>query len=866
MDGFTRTAPVVHIRALGTMHAEADDRNVALGGPRARALLAALIQARGRVLSSETLLHDVWGEDSPGRRSSLRATISRLRATALGEHLRGGRDGYALVPGPHLSVDVWRYADVAEGDAVPLAHALETLEVFRDPSTVDALPYEGAGVSPFLPAARAQVSATVRRAIVRAVDAHRRHPLAIAIAERLLAIDPDDPEVRGLLVAAQESALGHSFSEVSATVERRGALPAAPTRRIGVPSPVAAYLRRPEDESRLATALRLSRLVSLVGASGVGKSRLAIEWARGQASSTQEHVWFCRVDGGRSWMRELSLSVGAAGGTTEDLVKRLAPLRGTIVLDGLDESPDTVDDLITILEQAHGVCVLITARRALGLPGESVRRLAALSPADAKALFALRMGSSPDDREVQSLISALGGLPLGIEMAAARVAQTPPGSVIDVLLTPRDGGASLDTALDTTIALLGDPERDALRELSEFRGPFAEDAAAAVGGTTQDELETLIRWSLVREELLGDLRLFRMPEAIRRHVATGSAPPEGSRSRHTAWFAARALRAFHDLTTTDAREAWQRLDAERADIAAAFENAVMDGDRTSALSIAAGLSWAGVQTGTQQATLGLARRAAAVPGEAPPHIEAQSRLGRGILAYQLGAVPEARVALDEAIMSAARAQIPDLLALAHAFSAYLHTLDADGAEHAMSAILAAHDHVAEASSSTRAMVTLISAQVERAAGDHSRALHHAKTAHELADHAGHGWVSLMSRVVEAKVRLDARDPHASLAAICEVLDEPRVLADPISVLIAASVAAGAAAALGEDAAGARIIGAVDAIGLRYGFNPRANEPADFARYRRRVREGLSSQEWRDAYANGTSLTLAELVEQTSRLR
>jgi hypothetical protein len=481
-------------------------------------------------------------------------------------------------------------------------------------------------------------------------------------------------------------------------------------------------------------------------------------------------------------------------------------------------------------------------------------------------LFALRVGSSPDDGEVHALITALGGLPLAIEMAAARVVQTPPGSVIDMLLAPRAGAASLDTALDTTIALLETAERDALCGLSEFRGPFTKDSAAAVGRATEDKLEALIRWSLVGEELLGALRLFRVPEVIRRHVAARSVPPEGSRRRHTAWFAARALRAFHDLTTTDARVTWQRLDAERADIAAAFENAVTDGDRASALSIAAGLSWASLQSGTQQATLGLARRAAAVPGEAPPHIEAQARLGRGILAYQLGFVEEARVALDEAVACAMRAQIPDLLALAHAFSAYLHTLDPDGVERAVSAVVAARDHVAGASASTRAMVTLVSAQVERAAGDHSRALHDAQTAHALADRAGHSWVSLMSLVVEAKVRLDARDPHASLAAIFKALDEPGVLADPISALIAASVAAGAAAALGQDSAGARIVGAVDAIGLRYGFDPRANEPADFARYRRRVREGLSNEQWHDAYATGTSLTLVELVEETSRLR
>jgi hypothetical protein len=98
-----------------------------------------------------------------------------------------------------------------------------------------------------------------------------------------------------------------------------------------------------------------------------------------------------------------------------------------------------------------------------------------------------------------------------------------------------------------------------------------------------------------------------------------------------------------------------------------------------------------------------------------------------------------------------------------------------------------------------------------------------------------------------------------------VLDDSHVRADPIAVLIAVSVAAGAAAGVGEDAAGARIIGAVDEIGARYGFDPRANEPADFDRYRRRVREGLTADGWRDAYAQGTGMTLAEVIDEATAL-
>jgi hypothetical protein len=163
------------------------------------------------------------------------------------------------------------------------------------------------------------------------------------------------------------------------------------------------------------------------------------------------------------------------------------------------------------------------------------------------------------------------------------------------------------------------------------------------------------------------------------------------------------------------------------------------------------------------------------------------------------------------------------------------------------------------------MVTLIAAQVERSRGDHERALQFAASARTLAERSGHGWVLLMSGVVAAKVRLDARSPREALATLQAVLASPRVVADPISVLITSSVAAGAAAGVGAVAAGARIIGAVDAIGPRYGFDPRANEPADFGRYRQRVQQGLTPEQWRDAYAHGTELTLAELIDVTMKL-
>lgn len=823
----------MRLRLLGSVTATASGRDIAIGGPRARALLAALALAGGRTLPAETLLREVWGRTGDGVRSALRANISRMRATPLGAYLIGGRDGYALAA--DLDVDLWR-----------IEHAtLDELAL-----VVDAVPYDGCGTSPFLEPARATARTAVRGAAVRAIDAQPRHPLAVPTTERLLAQAPHDPELRALLMSLREGALAI------------GPAPATATRRIGLPAPIAVYLRRPEDEGRLAAALRLSRLVTLAGPPGAGKSRLAIEWARGAGGSSQEHVWFCHV-GGRTWLAELAAVVGAEAHSIGDVIAHMRTLRGTIVLDGLDDAPDA-DALATLLTHAPGITALVTARRSLDIPGESVHRIGALAPADARALFALRAGLEFETDDVDAVMAAYGRLPLAIELTAARAAQTPTASLIDALrASVAPNTDPLEAALDATLAMLSEPEHAALFRLHAFRGPFARDSAYALAEATDPQLDALLGWSLVVEESFGALAMLRIPEVVRRRVR--AAEPVELRTRHATWFAARTLSAFDELTSHRAAIAWQRLSAERDDIDAAFAHALDVGDRGSALSIAAGMTWAGLMSGTQRVVLAMSRRAAAVPGRATDDVETCAVLGRGILAYQLGHMSESEAALAEALRYAESSGNADLIALTHGFSAYLATLAPSGTRDAVHRIGMAQKSAENCSPSTRAMVTLISSQVARSRGDRANALALARSAHEIAVPAGHRWVVLMSDVVAAKVRVDERDARGALAHLRRAIADPGVLTDPISVLIAASVAAGAAAAAGADAAGARIIGGVDAIGPRYGFDPRANEPADFERYRLRVRQALSADAWRDAYGHGTALTLSELVEETLRI-
>jgi hypothetical protein len=824
----------VTIRVLGAVAATAGDVDIPLGGPRARALVAALVVARGRMLSADALLRDVWSERTPGVRSALRATVSRLRATPLGAFLYGGRQGYALTQRPGLVVDLW---------------ALDALSMDELLDVSDARLLDGTGEWPYLPTARGSCQRLLRAAAIRAIDAEPGHPQAVALARRLAVLDPADAEVRALLTGTANRAGG------------AGAVPATTTRRIGVPAPLALSLPRPDDESRIAAALRLSRLVTLVGPSGVGKSRLAIEWARGAGGSTQEHVWFC--DAGTGWMAALARIVGADP-SLDSIAERMRTLRGTVVLDGIDhDAASEGAGLALLLQRVPGVSALVTARRPLGVPGEGTHHVKALDAADARALFLLRAPFHAESAGIDALTSAVGGLPLGIELAAARASQTSLATVIAGIGAGADDADALTVALDATLGLLSAGERDALERLTVFYGAFDPESAIAVGDLDAGVVEVLLGWALLADESTDGLALLRLPDVVRRRL--GVVPDHALRTRHREWFARRAFVAFGQLTTDAADTALRRMGAEQADIDAAFDDAIDGGDRENALRIAAGIAWVGLLSGAQAASLSLGRRAAQVVGAAPADVEATAGLGLGMLSYQLGFMDDAASVLRHALEQARLTGDPDLMALSHASLAYLSTLSPAGTRTAIESIRAADGFAGAATLSVQAMVALISAQVARARGALAEALTLAETAHGLARRSGHGWVLLMSGVVSAKVLIDGRDPRAALTVLRAVVADDRVLADPIGVMIAASVAAGAAAGIGADAAAARIVGAVDSIGPRYGFDPRANEPADFERYRRTAQQGLTPEGWRDAYAHGSRLTVAELVGEVSRL-
>lgn len=888
---------MVRIRLLDEFLVEADGVRIGIGGPRPRALLARLAVERDRSVPRDALLEDLWGDSSAEKKTTLRAYMSRLRSTVLGPWLSGGRRGYRLADAPGLWVDLWNLQDVTARGHEPHHDVIrESLNGWR------GTPLRGIGEPPFAVEARTRVSAVVdvaRFEIARADLDAGRIDRALMTLRTLQAAHPDDDDLLALLHVAQARAATADRASLaiaarailpkrpdvttahdsSSDPPSRALRPAAMSRRRGIPAPIANIVGRRGERAALTAALDVSRLVSLTGAAGVGKTRLAVDWLSSDAVAGEDNIWFVRLDGRRAGKigDAVAAVIGTQDSSVEGIARELVDRRGILVLDGVETATADAGVLVTaVLSRARGLAVLSTSRRALDVPGESVLRIEPLPLDDARDLFDARLASAPpspvDSAVVDRLLERLGRLPLAIELAAAHAAIMPVDEVAESMLRGISGageteGAPLASALRSSLELLTEEQRDTLRSVAGFAAPFTRDSVTAVCAERPRDvdLDRLVSFSLVSAEDGGARPAFRVSELIRHVALDGGTPTDAWARRHREWFAARADAASVALTSEGSAEVIARLRIEWPDVLAAFESAVRANDRSTAAAIAAGLLWFGVRGGRQREMLALCRRAQAIPGEVPAAREGQLCLVRGFLAYQLGSMQEAGAAIAAARAPVEQSEDAVLRATERAFAAYLLTLGPRSSTDAARALDAALAGVDRLSGAAAAMVMLIGGQVHRASRRASEAIALLDRAGALAVRCGHEWVALMAPVVTAKVHLDRREGVLAVSALIPVVRRSAADGDPVSLLIAASVAAGAAATLGDDATGARIIGAVDAIGRRYGFDPRANEPGDFELYLHRVRQGLTSAEWRAAYALGLRCDVDELVELTESL-
>jgi predicted ATPase len=289
-----------------------------------------------------------------------------------------------------------------------------------------------------------------------------------------------------------------------------------------LPQPASSFVGREQALDEASALLAGSRLVTITGPGGSGKTRFAIELARRRLEAYPDGAWWVALASLRD-PRLVLASAGQAAGASADLAAHVADRRMLIVLDNFEHLMGAAPDLAQLIRDCPRLTVLVTSRELLRVDGEREYALAGMSEAEGSALFCDR-AHSPPTAEVDELCRSLEGLPLAIELAAARAGLLSPQQILDRLSQRLDlfrGGRDADprhATLRATIAwseeLLDAPERAALARFSVFAGGATFEAVEAVTDAGPDIVQSLLQKSLVRRS--GD-RLV-MLETIRQYA------------------------------------------------------------------------------------------------------------------------------------------------------------------------------------------------------------------------------------------------------------------------------------------------------------------------------------------------------------
>lgn len=637
----------MQFRVLGRLEVTAGGRTVDLGGPKPRALLAMLLVHPGTVVSADRLIDAVWGERPPRAADiALRTYVSRLR-TALAvadpaDRLRFHAGGYVLdVAAGELDAteftrmvgDARAQADDVAVQTLDAALALWRDDAFAEFADIGAVRDEATRLAELRLAAmeqRADLMLGLGRGaeVVAELDVLlRRHPdreqLAILLMRALytggrqadgLAVYRNlhrtlveefgvEPSEQAQAVHRQMLTRDPALAPAVASTVPDGRLPTLRRHR-------SSFVGRHTDLRRAAVALRGAPLVTLTGVGGVGKSRLAMELAEQERARFPHGVWLAELapltDGGpvsHAFAAALGL-LQQPGRTIEETV--LDHLGGRTLLLVVDNCEHVLDEaaqlLDSIVRSCRGVTLLATSREPLNIEGEQLWPVPPLPLDDATTLFVHRARTvHPDfDPDIQAdavseICRGLDGLPLAIELAAARMRVMSAAEMARRLDDSRllSGGPrsaqprhqSLAATISWSYAQLSEREQRMFARLSVFAG--GADLAGVHGVCAEpgaDESDTLeLVTALVDKSMVGagDGTRYRVLETLRAYgrerLAEEGAGAELAR-RHATYFAELAEGSARGVQSAEEREWVDRIVPEHDNLRAAFEWSMAAGD------------------------------------------------------------------------------------------------------------------------------------------------------------------------------------------------------------------------------------------------------------------------------------------------
>ena len=461
-----------------------------------------------------------------------------------------------------------------------------------------------------------------------------------------------------------------------------------------LPTQLTSFIGRATQIVDITESLAVNRLVSLTGAGGAGKTRLAIEVADRMTSQFPDGV--CYADLAPithpdlvplTLARALGLPDQPGRSITETLLRSIRDRRLLLIFDNCEHLLEASAELVNaILADCSRVTILATSREPLMVAGEVNWQVPSLSLADeAVELFTDRARRARPDFSVTEANSdtvaeicrRLDGMPLAIELAASRVRALSLDEIVNSLhdrFRLLTGGArtavrrqqTLRASVDWSHALLTEPERVLFRRLAVFMGGFDLEAAQAVAGTTEverfqvlDQLSLLVDKSLVvAESSIGPTR-YRMLETVRQYALEKlgeSGEADDVRGRHRDYYTSLAVELDAPATSGHDRR-MSRAVSEMDNLRAAFVWSSENSEPAKAMDIAACLQPLWLSRGRIREGLAWLGSALADPDAAGQRMDAscvRALAARAVLDSWFGSLDMPDVTLIDAALAAAR--------------------------------------------------------------------------------------------------------------------------------------------------------------------------------------------------------------------
>jgi predicted ATPase/class 3 adenylate cyclase len=614
-----------------------------------------------------------------------------------------------------------------------------------------------------------------------------------------------------------------------------------------------------------------TRLVTLTGAGGSGKTRLALQVAAELVDDFRDSVFFVSLapvqDSGL-----VAPTIAQAAG-----VRELDDFRETealLVLDNFEHVLPAAIELSALLSNAPHVKLLATSRVRLRMSGEREFALEPLAHPEAVGFFVERARAVKRDLRFDDAVSEicrrLDGLPLALELAASRVKVLDPPLLLERLerrlavLTggPRDAPErqqTLRATIEWSYELLDPNLQQAFRRLAVFRGTFSLEAAEVVGGATLDDVAGLVDWNLLKP--IGQGR-FLMLETIREYgveLFEASSESDGVHERQVAFFLALVEEAEPQLTGPEQRQWYDRLRLEHDNLRGALAYACDTGDGERALMLAGTIWRFWWNRGQTAEAAHWYERAFAVGGPTSAVARARAVFGAAHVAESRGDPKRALVEFEQA--AHLLREIGEtrwlILALAHLANALRGLGSPERAESVLNEALA----LARESGDVRGAAVvksnlgynlLVAGEDERAAPLLAEALEGNRA-------VGDVYGTAMCSANVAAIALRRGDVQDALPNLRESLRLCKSIGDTHSLAGMLALAGAAAFARGDAATSSLLCGAAEALCRAHGFELETVERQFLQETSQAVRNLLGGQA-DEAWAAGAELDVAAAVE------